>query len=347
MEHHEFDDLSKRFANNPSRRALLKAIIGGAIGVRFGAAIHSAAAEDATPIAGCSVDDDCGEAGICCSEICQQVECCAGDAEDTRCGDGQACTAGFCEAPPQCSVDTDCDPCNACMSGVCTWLCGETCGATCDATAGEHGTCRFDCRAGDGNACCDVGLICDRQTGACGTREEVLGTLVILNVDDKGNALIGACFDLVSVQTGEVLTLQPHCDGGFADNVADGMVTFAHSVRGTLVVRESSAPAGFLPGADQVTPAIGAGETVTVTFVNTPISSPPQPTSAPEPPAASGGGTTTTTASTASTTTTLPNTGGDDVSDSHRSWWLSGTALIGGAAALLGGKRIHKSGDES
>jgi hypothetical protein len=346
MERQQFDELARRFATGASRRQLLKVMIGGAIGITFCPAVHSAKAEDATPIASCTADDECGEGGICCGEICLQTECCSNDSEDTHCGAELICTDGICHGAPQCSLDTDCDPCNACMSGVCTWQCGMTCGSTCDTSSGEHGTCRFDCRAGEGDACCDSDHMCDRKTGACESKQEQPGSLVILSVNDQGNPLPGACFDLLDVQSGEVITSQPHCDGAFGDfGPKDGAVVFANDVRGRFLVRETIAPDGYTPGPDQTTPIIGSGETVTITFVNTPISVPSTVTPSPETtpvtpgtdaPNASGG-------NVAAPSVALPNTGAKVEDDSRGSWVMTGAALIGGTAALLGGKKIRKT----
>jgi hypothetical protein len=280
-----------------------------------------------------SCDTSTDEAGVCFHDCRILGTACA-------CGAGQICNeeTGACESTAECAVDTDCDPCYACMSGVCTWLCGTAC-AACDETSGDHGTCLFDCRAGEGNACCDTahGQVCNQQTGQCELDQSQFGTLVIKKVDDQGNPLTGACFDLLNAQTGEVLTSQPHCDGGFGDfdGTSNGTVVFQGNVRGSFGVRESVVPDGYVGAADQTTPQIEAGQTVEITFVNTPIGTGGNETGGNETGGDETGGAEETAA------TTLPTTGSGQPGRDGTAW-LTGVAFIGAAAALLGGKKLRE-----
>jgi hypothetical protein len=309
------------------------------------------------PPAACGDDTDCDPCQSCtngaCAATCSECESCDTSTDaagvcvhDCRiagaacaCDDGEVCNenTGTCETAAECAVDTDCDPCNACQGGVCTWLCGEAC-AACDETSGEHGTCLFDCRAGDGNSCCDTahGQICNQQTGQCEVDQSQFGTLVINKVDDAGKPVPGACFDLLDSQTGAVLTSQPHCDGGFGDfdGTNNGTVVFQGNVRGSFGVRESVVPAGYVGADDQVTPQIAAGQTVEITFVNTPIDTGGEETGGEE----TGGEETG--AEEEPAATTLPTTGTGHPGPDGASW-LTGVAFIGAAAALLGGRKLR------
>jgi hypothetical protein len=105
------------------------------------------------------------------------------------------------------------------------------------------------------------------------------GRLVIRKTDPSGNLLTGACFTLHNPSTGATITSVPHCDGdrNDADGAADGTVTFG-SVRGRFTVHEATAPGGYAAAADQTTSVIDPGQTVTITFVDQPLSSNPTPT---------------------------------------------------------------------
>lgn len=401
MDNRLFDDWAKRVATGTSRRGAIKGLIGGALGIALGSAASSASAQSgATPVASCVSDSDCGNDTICCDNQCQAIVCCDSDPNDTHCGPNEFCDGGVCFAKQgSCAADSDCDPCYNCVSGSCEWQCGTGLGATCDGSSGTHGTCRFDCRACEGDACCTDGQSCNRDTGACYTPETCgsasdcdacsactngvcvtscgpcqrcdsssgacvhdcrardnccasdhtcdqsngtcqpdqsqYGTLVIKKVDKQGAALPGACFDLINNQTGAVLTSQPHCDGGFGDNGADdGTVIFSNNVRGIFRVRETIAPTGYTAAADQVTPNIDAGQTVTITFVDDPIPGQPTATEAASGGEAAGEGT-------SGGTVALPNTGVGE-RDGGGFWLAGGAALLGGAAALVGGLRLRK-----
>ncbi len=288
----------------------------------------------------CADDADCvavvgateETSAICCGGVCRVQECCPGDPNDDRCAPGETCNQGTCQSVEgECVSDTDCNPCFTCVEGICEPLCGAC--EACDETSGDHGTCHFDCRVGEGNACCNIanGQICDQETGTCVFDRGQFGSLVIKKVDDKGNPLTGACFDLLRLETGEPITTQPFCDGGFGDSdrQSNGMVTLQNNVRGIFRVRESVVPPGYNGADDQITPNIGVGETVTITFVYTPRAAENgkkedgEKTEGKTPPI------------------TLPSTGAGRSKSSGVSW-LTGAGLIGAAAALLGGRRLRE-----
>jgi uncharacterized surface anchored protein len=96
------------------------------------------------------------------------------------------------------------------------------------------------------------------------------GTLVIRKVDADGNLLTGACFELLNPVSGEPVTSEPHCDGGFGDmdgGANNGEVVFENNVRGSFILREAVAPDGYTAAAD-IEVTIDAQETVTVDIVN-------------------------------------------------------------------------------
>ncbi|HET8523197.1 MAG TPA: hypothetical protein VFL82_08185, partial [Thermomicrobiales bacterium] len=99
-----------------------------------------------------------------------------------------------------------------------------------------------------------------------------------------------------------------------------GSVPYLNNVRGTFLVRETQAPSGYTAAADQ-TVTINAGETVTITFVDSPIES-GGTTEQPTPTPSTGEGATPETGG----VTTLPVTG---------TGRLAATPIAAGEAIIL------------
>ncbi|HET8522252.1 MAG TPA: SpaA isopeptide-forming pilin-related protein, partial [Thermomicrobiales bacterium] len=100
------------------------------------------------------------------------------------------------------------------------------------------------------------------------------GSLIIKKVDENGNPLPGACFALFASTGDQSQPITSKCDGSNTDTDGEnnGSVPYLNNVRGTFLVRETQAPSGYTAAADQ-TVTINAGETVIITFVDSPIES--------------------------------------------------------------------------
>ncbi len=100
MDGRRFDDLARLYAAVPTRRGLLSAVAGGALGALLGAGEAAAACRPKGKTCG-------GSAGKCCARL----RCCGGRCRDLR-SDKSNC--GACRRP--CTA-----PGSACVGGACTW----------------------------------------------------------------------------------------------------------------------------------------------------------------------------------------------------------------------------------
>ncbi|CAN5566421.1 hypothetical protein BH23CHL5_BH23CHL5_00970 [soil metagenome] len=88
-----------------------------------------------------------------------------------------------------------------------------------------------------------------------------VGSLEITKVDESGDLLAGACFDVAGLEV---------CDNGGGDlNSDDGLVLVSGIPTGEISVAESSALEGYTADSAEQTVAILNGETSSVTFTNT------------------------------------------------------------------------------
>ena len=79
------------------------------------------------PGATCAADTDCCT-GICCGNICADIECCIDDPDpNDRCDAGQSCFEGVCEGVSNlCEADSDCASGTCCCDdGTCSEDCCE------------------------------------------------------------------------------------------------------------------------------------------------------------------------------------------------------------------------------
>ena len=188
MDGQRFDDLARTVARSapgtPSRRAVLKGMLGAAVAAFAGGA--GAAAKDKNGIwkGKCRTHSDCPAGAACVNNHCAcppgttrchvgtSFEACADTATDVNncgfcgsaCGPCEECIGGACV--PTCGPCTECDL----VSGTCQPTGGEGCECPAGTTTCDDGWGGFTC-CGDGNRCCNN--TCVPEDWACCNAGEV------------------------------------------------------------------------------------------------------------------------------------------------------------------------------
>jgi len=121
----------------------------------------------------CASDVDCGACAVCVGGSCMGLGDISCEA-DSDCSAGETCVvdpanpcANHCETVQTCAVDYDCQPCQACIDGVCLSLAPTGCLVDADCAAGEvcvqglPGECENHCQPAE-LPCAD-----DSDCGAC------------------------------------------------------------------------------------------------------------------------------------------------------------------------------------
>jgi hypothetical protein len=345
MDGQRFDELARFLGTGRSRRQTLKFVLAslGAAAVGFRRTIDASAGVCRPETSPCVESSDCCEPAVCTfgacypaggclseGEQCQSDEDCCGFLRcDGTCG--QACSF----ESEECSSSDDCCGVLVCDGGACEY-CAES-GQSCGGSIG----------------CCS-GLSCSSASETCVAAPTADHATITIHKAtcpaDTGsdifeqchdNALSGVGFDiyingfeigLVTVTTdadgvASHTILEAAAEGNvtIAEHVGDferyvGVHVFCSEQNSGTVLYDDKAPEGW------ITIHAVQGDDVVCDWYNlTEESSEPQPTAVPT---ATAGG-----------VTTLPSTGNAAGGDGDAVW--IGAALVGGAAALIAGKRLN------
>jgi len=164
MDDRRFDDLTRVLGTRQSRRAALRAVVGGVMAVIAGGG--GAPHVDAALTTCFAHGHACGKDRQCCSGRCTPKNGCKCPASTTPCGNRSCCTAG-----------------QVCSGGVCATPCAGNCtGKTCgdDGCGGSCGTCIAPQTCGGGGVAgqCGCTPISSCPTGVCGSMPDGCGGIV-------------------------------------------------------------------------------------------------------------------------------------------------------------------------